>query len=360
MAARCILPLALAFAALASTPAGAATVATPNSCKWSIDDVYRDLDVTLSGTVAPSPLVPGAPAALSATSARARIPDYIASSGYNTGLLKAGANSIPSTVWLSVGSGAETRVVSATVTVTTTITVDAEQNFVSATPMDVTVPLADTSWTAPQAGALALAQAAAGTLPRLPIGTNNALRQPLGSVVIQAALSNDVRIVLDCQPGRSRPGGVTVAAAAPFESVPVATPDPGSPPVVQPPVTTPPVVTPPALAAPKPTLFSRSLRLRRNAINVLVGCGKGAGACFGTVELRTAVKQRVGRRLVYVTVARGSYATGAGARRTLELTPTAAGRALMKRKASVAVRVQLLPRDTPKVAAVSRKVPLRT
>lgn len=357
--------VALALPALAAPTAQAGSQLTKNSCFWSIDDVHRDLDITTTGVATPNPVGPGGTVTLGQTSASSRLPDDIAENGYDLGLLKKGDNDIPATIWMALRSDttpAETRVVSATVTARTTITTDAQEYFVSATPMNVTVPMADTTWTAPGAGqTLRLAQADGGTLPPLPIGPGGATRQPRGSIVIQAALSNATRLTLDCQPGASTTGGagITPAAASPFESV--AVPAAGQP--TPPPLLAPPTPVAPA-PAPKPVIRGGLVKASRNRLvaPLSLGCTALPGACFGRVELRSVARQRVGSAAPrMVTLARGTYSVPSGGRRTLRIQLTDTGRALLRRKPGLTARLRLFSQDstTPGVATVSSIVAFR-
>jgi len=362
MSLRRILLLLLPTLLVAAPPAAAGAGTTKNSCFWTVDDFYRDLDIGLSGTGTPSPAAPSGGITLGATTASSRLPDYIAENGYDLGLLKKGDNDIPATIWLSMRSSTgEIRTVSATVTVRTTITTDAQEYFVSATPMNVTVPMQDTSWTAPASGALVLSQAPAGTLPPLPIGADGAARQPKGSIVIQAALSNRTRLTLDCQPGTSLNGGTAVApaTAAAFESIAVATTDAPAPP----PTAAPAMPAAPRVVA-KPVIRGGLLKASRNRLfaPASIGCTPADGACFGRVEVRSVAKQTLGDGPPAIAVlARGTYSVPSGGRRTLRFTLTDAGRALLRRKPGLTARLRLFAQDTPtpSVATVSSIVAFR-
>ena len=94
--------LALALAA----PAHAGTLTTQNSCRWSLDNVWRHLNIDLTGVGTPNPVAPGSGLNLTQASVHARLPDYLAKFGYELGILKAGDNEIKAKVWLALqGSG---------------------------------------------------------------------------------------------------------------------------------------------------------------------------------------------------------------------------------------------------------------
>lgn len=206
-----------------AAPAHAAT----NACNFSVDDYWTSIDVTVTGTPDPAAgLDPGAAVRLEGVTAAATLPAYLASTGYNTGLLKAGRNEIPVKVWVAVQA---TNTVERTqllgpvsVQAETTITTDASGAFVSATPITYAPPaLPVTTWTA-VGGDIVFSQAPAGSITqRLPIGPNDVLRSVTGSAVILADLS-PARFSMDCRPGRGNATGtgpvdeapVTVATAA--------------------------------------------------------------------------------------------------------------------------------------------------
>ncbi|WP_354700062.1 hypothetical protein DSM112329_00324 [Paraconexibacter sp. AEG42_29] len=347
--------------AVAATPASAGSLSTANTCRWSIDDYYRDLPIELAGSAAPAPVAPGRQATLSSATVRSRLPDWVPEYGFNLGLLHEGRNDIAATVWVATaGTGtAAARVSTATVTAATTITLDAQGNP-KGTPLDVAVPLPDSLWTAPGGGTLAFAQAGPGTLPRLPLGPGGRLQQPGGSVVIQAALDKDVKITLDCHPGVSRQRGTTfdTVAAGAFESLVVQEPVVGQPAPL--PVPPGPTSAPAGATVPAASVLSTALRVRgRTDVPVAVACGPGTGACFGTVELRTVAPQRIGRRVATRVVGRATFALPAGRRRSLELALTDEARILLRRRPSVAVRVRLVRRDAPLLVWASRQLVLR-
>ena len=128
------------------------------------------------------------------------------------------------------------------VTASTTIVVDAGGNFVSGTPIVVTIPIPDTTWTIVSDGPVTFSQAGPGTLPTLPVGIDDKLTAVSGSIVVKPKLAN-LRFVLDCQPGSTVPPytSLTPAAAAPFATLEAAAPVPAA--VAPPP---PPPPPPPA------------------------------------------------------------------------------------------------------------------
>ncbi len=85
-----------------ASPAAAGTLTTTNACLWSIDSLWRDQAVDLTGTGAPNPVAPASGVSLTASSVHARLPDWVGSIGANTGLLKPGENEIPTKVWVAL------------------------------------------------------------------------------------------------------------------------------------------------------------------------------------------------------------------------------------------------------------------
>jgi hypothetical protein len=330
-----------------AAPAGAASVTTTNACHWSIDDYWRDLGLTLAGGAAPSPVGPGGGLQLGGASVAARLPDWIPEYGYNLGLLRAGRNDLPSRVWVAIagdGTAQGTQVREVSVTASTTISVDGDQSFVSATPLDVAIPLPATDWTAAASGTAAFRQAGAGTLPALPIGLGGAAVVPRGSIVIHTTLGANVRLVLDCVPGTATNGGRAHVeqAAQPFDAVAIQA---GA------------VVPPPPPAPVAPAIRSRRLQATTRAVPVAVACPAGGAVCEGVARVRVHGSRRLPLRRPR-TLAERAYRVAAGKRVALRLPLTDAGARLLRKHERLGVRLSLVP---PKPArAVVRRLALRT
>src|ERR1700752_4576061 len=86
----------------AAPPASAATVTTQNSCRWSYDNLWRHLDIDVSGVATPNPVAPGSGVTLTQASVHARLPDYLAEYGHGFGILRAGDNEIQAKVWVAI------------------------------------------------------------------------------------------------------------------------------------------------------------------------------------------------------------------------------------------------------------------
>lgn len=330
-----------------AAPAGAATTTTVNACHWSIDDYWRDLDLTLAGTASPSPVGPGGGVTLVGASVAARLPDWIPQYGYNLGLLRAGRNDLPSRVWVAItgdGTPQGTQVRELSVTASTTITVDGEQNFVSATPLDVAIPLPETAWSAPASGAASFRQAGAGALPALPIGLGGAAVVPRGSIVVHTTLGASVRLVLDCIPGSATNGGraFTERVAQPFASATVEdgadTPPPPPPPIA-------------------PGIHSQRLQATKRAVPVTVACPAGRSVCEGVARVRVQPSRRLSLRRPR-TLAERAFRVEPGKRAQLRLSLTDAGRRLLRKHEQLGVRLVLAPPQPAR--AVSRRLTLRT
>jgi hypothetical protein len=90
--------------------------------------------------------------------------------------------------------------------------------------------------------------------------------------------------------------------------------------------------SPAAGAAPK--IKSKSLRLKRGRIKVKVTCPEGGGNCRGKVAIKTKKAK----------VAKSKYQVPAGETRAAKAKPTKKGRALLRRRSSVKVKVELRPK----------------
>ncbi|MGD9697113.1 MAG: hypothetical protein AB7V42_15800 [Thermoleophilia bacterium] len=329
----------LAAAATAAGTAAAAPTAVPNSCFYGFDSFWRDQDISFDGTPAPAAVPPGSGSLLTQSVVQATLPTWIPQYGYNLGLFTAGLNEVPATVWVAlqgVGSAEGVQVRKLEVTAATTITADAGGQFVSGTPVSVSVPIPDTVWSAAKAGTVALRQAGAGALPAVP-GPSGAPTTPKGSLFIEARLANNVRFQLDCQPGSSGSGGSTMtpAAAPAFATVAI---DPDAPPSG--------IASP---AAKTVTLPPGVLRLSGRKVRVPVTCA-AAVPCTGVVRLRSAARVKVGRTRDIQTLGQARFRVAAGAKGAATITLTARGRAVMKDRRALAVRVTAAPAAGPLAA----------
>jgi len=335
-----------AVAAAAGAGAGAATaapVAVPNACYYGIDGYWRDLPLRFDGTASPQAVRPGAAFAVRGGSVGAELPAWIPQYGYNLGILRAGENTLPATVWVAL-KGTRTRggaqVLRLAATATTTITTTPDGAYASATPISVTVPLPDTFWTAGAAGTASIAQAGAGTLGSVQLASGQTV-SPRGSVLIEANLAGGLSFQLDCMPGAAGGGGTqfTPAAAAPFATL---------------------AVDPSAAAsgiARTVSLPSAGVAVRAKRVRTAVRC-TGATTCRGVLTVTTAKRVRLtaGGPAAFVTVARGRYTIAPGRTATLALAPTAGGRKLLATRASAAVTVRAAPAAGP---AATRRAVLR-
>lgn len=215
--------LALTAASTTPTPAAAATVATPNACRYSYDDYWRDLDLTLQGVVDVPAARAGQTVTASAQAFDVALPDWLAETGYRFGLFRAGRNEIDVSVWVAIRAtntvqGVQWQRIDGIAE--TEIVAQEDGTFVSASPITYSVsPLLPTTWTA-KGGDVRLSQASSGALAQaipggIPVGPEGALRTPVGSTYILAHLGDGVRLGFDCLPGRFAGGGDAYLEEAP-------------------------------------------------------------------------------------------------------------------------------------------------
>jgi hypothetical protein len=317
---KAIAVLGASLVLIPASPAFAGTLTTQNTCKWS-DGFYRHLDITLSGTGSPSPVAPGSGLNLTQTSVGVRLPEYLAKAGYDLSILKAGRNEIDVKAWIALAAP-ETpqggKVFPLEAVASTDITVDETTGeYKSSTPLDVTVPLPDTAWTAGSAP-VAFRQAGAGALGRVPAGTAGAGVTAIGSAFISAQpRGGGLKLNIDCQPGSgegANPPTPTTAGA--FETVPVST---GAPVII------------PAPAAKKPALTLRTTKLKRAGKRISLALACADAACSGTVTAKYAGG----------TAAKSvKYSLAAGGRQSYKLTLSSkALRSLKKKSLLVSVKI---------------------
>jgi len=341
--------LAAVAIGVACGPAHAGTVATQNACLYSFSAEYRNQQVTLSGVGSPAGAPVGGVATLSGASLSAQLPPSLPQQGYELGIFSAGYNAVPSKVWVAiaaVNATPATRVHELSVTASTTIVVDAGGNFVSGSPIVVTIPIPDSTWTVAAAGPVTFAQAGPGTLPGLPVGIDDKVVPVSGSIVVKPQLAN-LRFVLDCQPGSTASPftSFTAAVAAPFAALEAAAP---LPPVAPPP----PPPPPPAVSAAVPALRIVSVKLERarRRVAIRIACSPGSSSCTGRAFARTARLRGAAPPFRKLT-GRGRFAVPAGATRTVRLALTTAGRRLLRTHRTMRVRVTL---DSDRGTDVSR------
>jgi hypothetical protein len=309
--------IAASVALVAAAPASAGVLTTPNVCHYSVyPGFYFAQGIDLGGTATPNPLAPGSGVSLTAASAHAQLPSWVTEYATNIGIFKPGDNQITAKVWIALagqGTPQGVQVVQVDTVAHTTVTTNPDGSFASATPLDVTIPLPDTAWTAPGAGAAAWRQADAATLPAVPIGPGGSNYTPKGSVVISAKFDGGLGTIIDCLPGTEVEGRRTYTAGAPgaFETASVQA---GAP-----------TITPPAVKPPVLTL--RTTKLKRSGRRVSISIACADAPCKGTVSMTKATKKL-------------AYSLAAGTSKTLKFTLSRATvKALKKKSRLVTVRV---------------------
>jgi hypothetical protein len=323
-------------AIVVATPAQAGSVTTDNACLYSYNGEYRNQLVTLGGTGSPNGATAGTVATLSGASVSAMLPPSLPEAGYGIGAFHAGVNPIPAKVWVAIAASNATPAVQVrelSVTTSTTIA-DDSNGFVSGTPIVVTIPIPDTTWTVNETGPVAFSQAGPGTLPSLPIGVNDKVQPSIGSIVVKPDIG--FRFILDCQPGSTAAPftSVTPGIASPFATLDAAAP---VPPVPPPP---PPVL----VAPPKPNIATTKLKVAGNRISVKITCPSGTLACGGKLHVRSVAPLKIGKsRRILLVAPVASYDVKAGGRKTLRLRLGSAARTLLRTRRSIRVRVTLKP-----------------
>lgn len=244
------------FAAFAVGVSGTAVQAAPgtasvvNACLSNATATYSNLSWTLSGTATPNPATLGTDTiTLSGATVQVDVPATLLIAGYGLGLLNAGPNTIPTSIFVArqatnvdIGGGVKGTLVkkdSFTVNLVTTI-VDpdgiAGNGDETATALSVNQPLPDWVVT-PLGGDVAFSQGAPGTLGSVPgVGAGGAAVNAAGSMYASAAVAGGlIKANFDCQPGTfnaadpaatatSSPTFVAAASTPAFENVTVVAP----------------------------------------------------------------------------------------------------------------------------------------
>lgn len=311
--------LACAAVLIGATPASAGTLNVPNFCLWSVQqNTYLAQDIDLAGTVTPNPAAPGAGIALTGAAIHSRFPDWLEQ--YAQLFLKPGVNELPTKVWVAV-AGDNTvqgvQVLALETVARTTVTENADGSY-SMTPLDVTVALPDTTWTAGPGGTVGFRQGSAGSLPPVPGGRGGAMVTPKGSVLISTTTPNGVLLNIDCQPGKAAADQLsgTPALPGPFESVAIQAGAPA-------PIPAPKVV---------PTVALRTTALKAKGRSVKVALSCSAADCKGDVTLKAGSKSLGAKK---------AYTVKSGAKKTVKLTLTKAAQASLKKKKSLKVTLRV-------------------
>lgn len=363
LAASVPLIVAGAFAA----PASAGVVDTPNACKFSYDNEYRTQSVEVTAS-APAEVAAGQQFTLSGEKLEVKLRLELARDAAAVGLIPSDGTTVTvvTKTWIALrGTNTRegTRVVGPlTVSATTSALYDQSSQTISATPFAYTPPkLPDTTWTG-SGGDIAFSQAGGGAitaaLGQLPVGGGGSDVAVQGSAVIQANLPGGANFFMDCQPGTTnvtRPeagAGTTFnpLLAGPFATVAI----PGAP--SNPSGTPPPA--PKSGPAPAGRIASTKLVARGARLPLRISCPAGSLDCAGTLQLRTRAKVRIGRRAArIVTLTRPlRYKVAKGASRTITVSLSANGRALLRRRSTYKVTLTLKPATG---RAVTRSLTLR-
>lgn len=240
--------------AFAEQPAAAvaATVDTPNACRYNVDGGWRDHRMPLTGTVTaiagdptrdPGVAVTGESIALRVTpSSPALIPDWIRSEGYERGFFAPGVNEFDVEMWIAIEGSNTTEKLQVhrfTARGRLVIRTNPDGSFRESDPGDpaeaddgfriVDMPTIDTTWTA-RGGRVEFRQASGGGLvaggAAIP-GVHGEAYPARGSIVARVAglAGEGSTLLLDCEPGVTTEGegelheGHRRYQAKPFASV---------------------------------------------------------------------------------------------------------------------------------------------
>jgi hypothetical protein len=292
-------------ALLGAAPASADTVTTNNSCTNTAQAGTSALAITVSGEGTPDPITLGTgDITLSGATFGIDVPPTVLLAGYGLGLLTVGTNNIPANVSVTL-LGSNTSQVSQAVgplavvgvtTITDPTPADKTSGDESATPLAVSAPIPDTTWT-PTGGAVALSLGNSST---------TALVGPGGIIAV----------TFSCTPGTPGPVG---CGALPLPACTTTIPTPAAP------FSTTTVVAPPT--APVCTNEATSVGVTQSVpINLVDNCTD----VNGNIDLSTFTLETPGATEGSFTGSNGVYnytapANDPGAAVTLDFTVTDAG-----------------------------------
>lgn len=222
--------------ALSDTPSAVAastTVDTPNACRYSVDDGWRDHRMPLTGAVTAiagdagrdlAVAAPGETISLRITpAAPALLPPWLAQEGYERGIFRAGVNEFPVELWFAfegTNTVEGTQVKKVTVTGRLVIRTNPDGSFRESNALDpaeaddrfrlIGLDPIDTTWTA-KGGRVSFRQATGDGLARagatIP-GVGGRPYAPIGSIVarMEGIAGESTTVLLDCEPGEATEG----------------------------------------------------------------------------------------------------------------------------------------------------------
>ncbi|MDA0161165.1 hypothetical protein OM076_12880 [Solirubrobacter ginsenosidimutans] len=210
-----LLLLTGALAAPASSAAAFPDATFGNQCQYSYDRYWRPVPMIFGGTLtdgAGKELASGTRLAVGDTvrlqggTVSAVLPSWILPFAYDSGMIGLGGGELPVRGWLAleatntvegvVAPIALTTVARTHVEVTASNQVDEERSSI----VVVQAPVPAQTWTA-TGGEVQVRQAVGESLPPIPVGRDGADVRVRGSLFVEASLSGDLKLFMDCLQG---------------------------------------------------------------------------------------------------------------------------------------------------------------
>lgn len=204
---------ALLWSVPTAAPASAATIVQSAACFSPVTSTWSTFPLSISAAPAPTSVGPGESITLGGTSLVVTVSSQLVAAGVGAGVVSPGTNSVASTVTvLMSGSGTTqgTQATTGTTNLSFDVTVDPVTSAVTVNPDPVqgTVPLGDTTWTAGNVDAVFAASS--GTVPAGNIPT--LVERNAAPIRILNKLNGALNANFYCWPGAANAAGTAMVA----------------------------------------------------------------------------------------------------------------------------------------------------
>jgi hypothetical protein len=220
-----LLPTAAAVALWTAAPATAVPLSAAESqvCQYSYDQNWRQVPITLRGTLtvtgpggqqrAPGAARPGDTVRLSGATMTATLPGWIAPFAFDGGIIGNGITPLPVHGWLALEATNTVEGTTAPIRLDTKAVAHADVPLGHAPTErtawfdDVVAPIPDQAWTA-SGGDVLVRQAVGTKMAPIPAGRDGAPIQINGGLFVAAELDASTRLFLDCTTGAQLSAGL--------------------------------------------------------------------------------------------------------------------------------------------------------
>ena len=224
-----LLLLTGALAAPVSSAAAFPDATFGNQCQYSYDRYWRPVPMIFGGTLtdgAGKELASGTRLAVGDTvrlqggTVSAVLPSWILPFAYDSGMIALGDGELPVRAWLALEATNTAEGVTAPIALTTVarthveVTASNQVDEERSSIVVVQAPVPTQTWTA-TGGEVRVRQAVGESLPPIPVGRDGADVRVRGSLFVEASLSGDLKLFMDCLQGDQVAQGSSFSDALP-------------------------------------------------------------------------------------------------------------------------------------------------